>query len=188
MKTTPTLLYAAAVLCAACGPKRGTATVTPTTGPQAPKVIAPSMTPASIAARWLWYDCSVGDGQQLPTQVVRAAASIESLFMAAYRDGPADKDLAEVEGALRARFAARNATLASDIGLGKEELDRARKTTEKAFVVRGLADAVAGYRSQALLGLGLVGSDSARATLTGVASDPASPFKSTAARALGSNK
>jgi len=182
--TWATLVVAFMFASVACGPKRGAATVSPNTGPQPPRARAVTTKPSLIALHWLWLDCGQGDEKELRLQVGRAAKALEPVFVAAYRDGPPADEVEQIQGALRVRFSARKATITTGVGLSKGDLERALRLDQKEFVARGVADATASYRSQALLGLGLVGSETALATLETVAADPTSPFRPTATRAL----
>ncbi|MBL4685401.1 MAG: hypothetical protein JKY37_12475 [Nannocystaceae bacterium] len=120
-----------------CGPKLAGTTVTPTTGPQSPQPRKVTTTAAGIASSWLWLDCSQGDNPQLQKQVAKAATVLESLFMAAYRDGPPKAEVARIEGALRDRFAARKATLVTGVGLSKRDRNWRSASTKKCLLRAG---------------------------------------------------
>lgn len=147
----------------------------------------PANDQAQTAARsWLLNSCDVGEVGALENQLRAAAPQLEPLFIQAFQTGPDAALVAEVEQAAAKRFERRQEALNSGVatGLSKEDIEAARAVGRDQFVAQAKNDFVLRYKSQALLGLGVVDGAKALEILQQTARDPKSPLKATAEQAL----
>lgn len=148
----------------------------------------PANDQAQAAARsWLLNSCDVGEVGALENQLRAAAPQLEPLFIQAFQNGPDGALVAEVEQAAAKRFERRQEILGNSgvtVGLSKEDIEAARAVGRDQFVSQAKNDFVLRYKSQALLGLGVVDGAKALEILQQTARDPKSPLKATAEQAL----
>lgn len=138
----------------------------------------------TLVSTWLEQDCSVQERRHLLDRVEGLGKKLEPVFWEAYRDGPPDRAVERLQGQLAARYAERQSRL-RQIGpdlFGKEETTQLLTLSPTEFVQRGLAQFQQRYRSAALSGLGLVGTD--RQPLEDIAHDVSSPLAIAAQEAL----
>jgi hypothetical protein len=140
----------------------------------------------SAAKAWLLDSCDVEEIDKVEQQLRAVGAQLEPVFVQAFQNGPDSALVSEVEQAAAKRFDQRQELLKSGItaGLSKEDLDAARNVSREQFVAQAKDDFVNRYKSQALLGLGVVDGPKALEILEQVARDEKSPLKSTAEQAL----
>ena len=148
----------------------------------------PANDQAQAAARsWLLNSCDVGEVGALENQLRAAAPQLEPLFIQAFQNGPDGALVAEVEQAAAKRFERRQEILGNSgvtVGLSKEDIEAARAVGRDQFLSQAKNDFVLRYKSQALLGLGVVDGAKALEILQQTARDPKSPLKATAEQAL----
>jgi len=139
-----------------------------------------------LVATWLIKNCEVGEEKRLEIELKKGAEVARPLLLEAAAKGPDSKVLADFDRASGLRYQQRQTLLGKGEGLGlsKEDLEAARKITREGFVAREREDFDLRYRSQALLGLGIVGGDEAKSLLQRTARDKQSPLQSSAAEAL----
>ena len=140
----------------------------------------------SPAQAWLLDSCDVEEAATVESTLRADSAKFEPIFIQAFENGPDGALVAEVEQAAAKRFDRRQEVLNSGVapGLSKEDLDLARGVTREQFVSQAKDDFVLRYKSQALLGLGIVDGPKALEILQRTARDAKSPLKSTAEQAL----
>jgi len=142
----------------ACERQEVTPRSVPTT-PVQPPAAAEALAPTQVAFHWLQLTCGLGDGPKLAARLRANRAVVEPILLRAYREGPSAEVMKEFTASARRRYAARKATLeAGEIGLSREDLAAAREVGEEAFLARAREDFESRYRSQAKLGLDLIGS------------------------------
>lgn len=136
--------------------------------------------------RWLLGNCSVEEADSLEKQLRAFDTQLEPAFLEAFEKGPNTSLISEVEQAAAKRFDQRQALLKSGsvAGLSKEDIDAARSVSREQFIAQAKQDFVTRYKSQALLGLGIVGSDKAQEVLQQVARDEKSPLRGSAQEGL----
>ncbi|MGH9361051.1 MAG: hypothetical protein ACRD2T_03985 [Thermoanaerobaculia bacterium] len=108
---------------------------------------------------WLHRDCGAAEKTVLADRLVAVGSRLEPVFWEAYRLGPPAGELESDRGAIAARYRERQAWL-EDSGarlMGPEETRRLLAVSPEQYVRRELNQAVQAYRSAALAGLGLVG-------------------------------
>ena len=140
----------------------------------------------STAKAWLLDSCDVEEIGKVEQQLRAVGPQLEPVFVQAFQNGPDSALVSEVEQAAAKRFDQRQELLKSGItaGLSKEDLDAARNVSREQFVAQAKDDFINRYKSQALLGLGVVDGPKALEILQQVARDEKSPLKSTAEQAL----
>lgn len=147
----------------------------------------PANDQAQAAARsWLLDNCDVDEVGALENQLRSAAPQLEPVFIQAFQNGPEAALVSEVELAAAKRFERRQEVLNSGVavGLSKEDIDAAKSVGRDQFVTQAKNDFVLRYKSQALLGLGVVDGPKALEILQQTARDEKSPLKTTAEQAL----
>jgi len=188
MHETSRIWLPLALALAACrGTANGDAAPSASAAPPAPPAQQAELSLGELARTWLTNDCATGDDHaQLVAQILQYAAELEPLFLVALDEGPPEALASEVDAAAQARFRAARQELerGETFGLGDEELALAKGRSLEQFAARVRAGFDLGYRSQAILGLALVGGEESRRRLQEIAADDASPLQSTARAAL----
>lgn len=140
----------------------------------------------SVARSWLLDSCDADEVSAVENQLRAAGPQLEAIFIQAFRNGPDAAFVSDVEQAAIKRYDSRQEYLNSgnNAGLSKEDLDAARSVSREQFVSQAKNDFVLRYKSQALLGLGIVDGEKAQEVLRAAARDENSPLKSTAEQAL----
>ncbi len=149
--------------------------------------LAPAELPANdLAELWLLEACDLGDDDSVETALAERAAELEAIFLKAVADGPDDELLADVESGARRRFAQTNEQLkgGETFGLEGDDLEALRGRSEDEVVTRARENFALSYRSQAVLGLGVLATDGAKAALRALAENAESPLQASAAAAL----
>jgi hypothetical protein len=142
----------------ACTRQEVTETSVPTT-PVQPPVAAEALSSTQAVFHWLQLTCGLGDEPKLEARLKANRQIAEPILLRAYREGPSSEVMKEFTEAARSRYTTRKATLeAGEIGLERDDLAAAQEVDEEAFLARARADFESRYRSQAKLGLGLIGS------------------------------
>lgn len=136
---------------------------------------------------WLQRDCFEGLTQAEVSGLRGLRGNLESALQEAYRQGP-PADLVE---RLRATFAAdydtRMATLEREGArlFSAEDVARLRAVDRQTYVQRRLDQTLLNYRTNAVLGLGVVDAEASRSLLNRIATDRGSPLAEAARTALG---
>jgi len=99
--------------------------------------------------------------------MTRLGAALEPVFWEAYRAGPFEEDVRAMRANLARTYAQRQETLKTkgEAMFGKEETARLLAVTEAEFAVRELHLKSERFKSQALNGLGMVGTEKSEAEL-----------------------
>ena len=137
-----------------------------------------------IVATWLSQDCGVDERSRLLDQIKALGTKLEPVFWEAYREGPKEKNVAQFRERLARQYEERQARL-EDIGpdlFGKEETQRLLSVTRSQYVSRELEQYQYRYRSAALTGLGVVGTQ--LDGLEKIATDKNDPLQGTAQEAV----
>jgi hypothetical protein len=139
-----------------------------------------------LADSWLMQNCDVGEERQLENELKQLTTQLESVFIQAFREGPDENLLKELEDVAVKRFEYRREMLETGEGLGlsEDDLRVARDQDRAQHLDRQREDFVMRYRSQALSGLGIVGGEKAREILQGIVDDEDSPLQGSARLAL----
>jgi HEAT repeat protein len=142
--------------------------------------------PPDLAQRWLFHTCDTGDDGSLESEVRRHARNLEPVFRKAAESGPEQRLINQARDSARREYQQRAAVVKSGEGLGldKESLALLRNQSQNDYVNRAVEDFVLGYRSRAVLGLGLTGGAETRAYLEKLAGNEQSPLRRSAQAAL----
>lgn len=140
----------------------------------------------TFAQNWLLGNCDTGDGQAVARELTKWAPLLEPIFLHALEQGPDSKLLSEVERAAGERYKTRFQLIESGetFGLSEENLKRAGSISQQQFIENAKHDFVVRYKSQALIALGIIGTDRAKVELERLANDKESPLQSSAVQAL----
>lgn len=140
----------------------------------------------SLAKTWLLKNCDVGEEGQIENKLKKWGTQLEPAFLEAVDKGPDSTLLSELQQVLSQRFEQRQKLLKTGEGLGlsKEDLGAAQNVTLEQFITQEREDFILRYKSQALLGLGIVGGEKAKEILHKIASDEKSPLKRSAEQAI----
>lgn len=146
----------------------------------------PSEQVRSLALRWLLLNDDVGEEGVLEGELRNMGTQLEPVFLEALDKGPDSALLSELEQAAARRFEQNQELLKTGEGLGlsPEDLEAARSVTREQFIAQEKEDFILRYKSQAIAGLGITGTDKVGEVLQEIARDETSPLKSSAELAL----
>jgi hypothetical protein len=139
-----------------------------------------------LVRTWLLTDCGLGDSK-LEQQILSRGTVLEPLFLEALDKGPPPDELQSVEKVARERFDKMRRSLDDpNRRLEMRDADREamRQTTLESFVSAERDNLVLRWRTQAVNGLALVGTDKARQALRALERDKSSPLRDNAVAAL----
>lgn len=150
-----------------------------------PVGLAPDV--AAVFNRWMLASCIGGDERALAESLRRYPQPLTSAFGQALAAGPSAEELAAVRAGAEARYESRAKFPLSEFriaGVSNEDLARFNRVARSEYVddqVKRFAD---GYRSNALAGLGVIGTPDARAQLERIAGNREHPLAGAAREAL----
>jgi hypothetical protein len=137
--------------------------------------------PEALAAldNWMSTDCAVGGDQAQRMELRRYAAELESMLIQIAEQGPPASDVIRVENEARRQYSDIQTSVRSNHYTGLPNIHMQmvimQKQEERVTTVRN--DYIAGQRSAALTGLGVIGTRRGRRLLERIAADPKSPFR-----------
>lgn len=133
---------------------------------------------------WLNQSCGVKEQQRIATQLGELGVVLEPVFWEAYRLGPAEAEVRELQAQFRTRYVDRQRYLevVGERLFDKEQLQELLKTTEQQYVQRETGQYVSRYKAAALAGIGVVGRISPE--LETIAKDTDSPVQGAAQEAI----
>ena len=137
-----------------------------------------------VFVRWMASTCIGDDAGRWSALLQRHRGELEPAFRRALADGPPDDLVARVRRAADARYAAIAAAPAAQVRVTGETVRTLARPARQGYVDDEAARFAAGYRSNAIAGLAIVGGPQARAVLRRVAREPGSPLGDAAAEAL----
>lgn len=116
---------------------------------------------------WILYRCDAGDGDNISISLKELGPKTEAVLMQAAEQGPPSGMMDLLEEQLRDSWQARMYELESEaeLGLGPELIELLRRETEDEFYARNKQEFSLGYRQKSIVGLGLVGTETARPLL-----------------------
>jgi len=147
------------------------------------------MTPevAAVFNRWMLASCIGGDERALAEALRRYPQPLTKAFTLAIRSGPTAAELADVRAGAETRYEARAKFPLNEFrisGVSEEDLRRFNSVSRDDYVNDQVRRFQAGYRSNAVAGLGVIGGPQARATLSRIAADRRDPLAPAAREAL----
>jgi hypothetical protein len=151
------------------------------------------MTPevAAVFNRWMLASCIGGDERTLAEALRRYPQPLTKAFTLALRSGPTAQELADVRVGAGERYESRAKFPLSEFrisGVSEEDLRRFNSVSREDYVNDQVRRFQAGYRSNAIAGLGVIGGTQARATLSRIAADRRDPLAPAAREALKTNR
>jgi hypothetical protein len=139
-----------------------------------------------LVQTWLNKNCGAAEQQRLETQLRATGTVLEPVFWEAFRFGPTEQELKEVNGAVAKRYTQRQSWLRQfgDAQMGREETARQLAITERQYADRERAQYTERYKTAAVAALGLIGTKQSEAELTRMADDDQNPAQISAQEAL----
>ena len=124
--------------------------------------------------QWMSRNCAVGENDSLERELRRYSSRLEPRLEEAFLQGPPPALKAQMLSAEQRERS--EVTAAIDAGkthgLSPEEVSRLRTRSSQRVSDQDLDDYVEGYRSAAIAGLVVIGTDRARQFLQGIRGDP----------------
>ena len=161
--------------------------------PQPPSQPPFGLTPEVYAVfnRWMLASCIGGDERELADALRRYPQPLTKAFQQALRTGPSPQELRELRAGAETRYESRAKFPLSEFrisGVSEADLARFNRVSREEYVNDQVRRFQAGYRSNAVAGLGVIGGPAARATLSRIAADRRDPLAPAARVALKANR
>ena len=139
-------------------------------------------TSRDVLSAWLQRDCSVDTRQEELTQLRTLSGIAQEALLEAYRQGPPPELERIYLSAFSDAFDAREVALAREGArlFGTEDAARLRAVDRETYVRRRLEAARINYRTNAVLGLGVVRAREALPLLRQIAADVDNPMREAA--------
>ena len=138
----------------------------------------------NVFVRWMATTCVGDEANQWAVTLQRYGAELAPAFRRALADGPSDDQLVRVRRAADARYAAIAALPPGEVRIEGITVRAVARPARKAYVDGEAERFAAGYRSNAIAGLAIVGGAEARATLRRIAGQPGNPLAPAASEGL----
>jgi len=140
----------------------------------------------ALAITWLNKSCSVAEQNTFEKKIIAKGNTFDPVFWEAYQLGPTEQEIKKIRATAISNYRGRINWLQKfgDEELGKEETKQQLAVTEDQYVGRVINYYTNGYKTSALSGLGLIGTDQRGAELNRIASDPKNPSQTAAQEAL----
>lgn len=140
----------------------------------------------TLVIRWLNRDCGAAEQRRLEAQLGALGPQLEPVFLEAYRLGPPRGQIERDRTAFARRYDERQAELRRSGAklFGAQETERLLAVTRDEYVRQELDRATIGYKTAAVAGLGLVGTERSLPELSRIAADAANPASVAAKSAL----
>lgn len=131
---------------------------------------------------WLQRDCEVGAPEEELTRLRALSSVAQGVFLEAYEQGPPPELERRYQAAFSTAFDARNVALAREGArlFGAEDAASLQNVDRETYMRRRLEAARINYRTNAVLGLGVVGARGALPLLNQIAAEPANPMREAA--------
>ena len=135
---------------------------------------------------WLRRDCSKSTTQEELAPLRALSGAVQGALLEAYKQGPPPELERAYEDASSEAFDARNATLAREGErlFGAEDVARLRGADRETYINRRLEAARLNYRTNAVLGLGVVGARDALPLLDQIAAEADNPMREAARNSI----
>ena len=142
---------------------------------------------SAVFSRWLRSTCIGDEERALSESLLRYRSALAPAFEKAIVDGPPEDERSIARAAAEARYAERAKFPIEDYlieGVSKEQLARFKRVSGEQYIDDQVRRFAAGYRSNAVAGLGIVGGTTARALLARIVVNKDDPLALAAAEAL----
>jgi hypothetical protein len=139
-----------------------------------------------VVLSWLNRDCGADDKLILEDKLKRIGVKLEPVFWEAYRLGPSARSLELDRANFQKRYKERQAWLAKEGHrlFGEQRTKRLMQVSVEQYTQEETANIIVGYKTAAILGLGLVGTQESIMELERIAKDPNNPASIAAQQAI----
>ena len=138
----------------------------------------------AVFARWMTTTCIGDEADRWTTLLLRHRAELAPAFRRALADGPPEELVVRVRRAADARYAAIATAPAAEVRIQDVAVRSVARPARQGYVDGEAERFAAGYRSNAIAGLAIVGGTDARTTLRRLAGQPGNPLAPAASEAL----
>jgi hypothetical protein len=140
----------------------------------------------AIVQTWLNKNCGAAEQKKFEIQLSQLGNVLEPAFWEAFHKGPTEQDLKTIQNATVKRFQDRNKWLLEfgDVQMGKEETNRQLGVSQEQYVEREVSQYRQRYKTSALSGIGLIGTDQSELELKQIANDAENPAQTAAQETL----
>ena len=116
-----------------------------------------------FVSTWLNQNCGMEEQQRIEERIKGLGPVLEPVFWEAYRLGPPEETIKELQAHFRKQYRERQDHLKEfgDRLFGKNQVQELLSITEEQYVQRETQQYLARYRTAALSGLGMVGTQTA---------------------------
>lgn len=172
----PTVMVVIAILCAT--------SVFAQTGNERVELTKLNPDAREFVNTWLNQNCGVEEQQRIEGRIKGLGPVLEPVFWEAYRLGPPEETIKELQAHFRKQYGERQDHLKEfgDRLFGKDQVQELLNITEEQYVQREIQQYLARYRTAALNGLGMVGTHTAE--LEPIARDAENPAQGAAQEAI----
>jgi hypothetical protein len=139
-----------------------------------------------IIETWLQRDCNVGASEEELKSLRSVSGIAQGVLIEAYEQGPPPEVERQYEAAFSAAYDARSNALAREGEqlFGAEDAANLKNVDRESYMRRRLEAARINYRTNAVLGLGVVGARDALPLLNKIAAEPTNPVRQAARDAI----
>jgi hypothetical protein len=140
----------------------------------------------ALVITWLNTDCGTGQSPEMDARLVALGPRLEAVFWEAYRLGPPSAEIERDRAAISGRYEQRQRQLreSGEKLFGPEEAKRLLSVSQADYMKRELDQAIIGYKTAAIAGLGFVGTSASVADLARVVADEQNPARVAAQAAI----
>jgi len=141
----------------------------------------------AVFNRWMLTSCIGGDEKALADSLRQYPQPLTKAFQQAITTGPSAAELASVRSGAEQRYADRQKFPLSEFrieGVSREDLARFNSVSRQQYVDDQVKRFAAGWRSNAVSGLGVIGTPEGRAQLERIARNRSDPLAPAAREAL----
>ena len=139
-----------------------------------------------LVQTWLNKNCGAAEQRGFEHQLLEVGSVVEPAFWEAFRLGPTEQEVKTLSAVVAKRYAERQSWLRQfgDAQMGKEETARQLAISERQYADREITQYTERYKTAALAGLGLIGTQQFEAELKRIADDGTHPAQTSAQEAL----
>ncbi|WP_156830518.1 hypothetical protein [Methylobacter marinus] len=140
----------------------------------------------TLVQTWLNKNCGAAERSMFEKKLTEVGIALEPVFWEAFRLGPTKQELKNLSAAIVKRYEDRQNWLQQfgNTQMGKEEATRQLAISEKQYADREMIQYTQRYKTSALAGLGLIGTQQSEADLNRIADDNSNPAQTAAQEAL----
>jgi len=135
-----------------------------------PPISSGQISPSNFASVWLRSYCPVGEEGRLEAELAQIGAAVESILISAAQNGPDSATLLNIQATAGSLY---DTVLSANVEVAQAQ-------TKEQYVAEAIQNATIAYQSRALVGLGIIGDNSAAQTLQAFASNSSSALSSVA--------